>query len=200
MNQIEFNGLVFTKDKKTGYYFNSTKMIRLHRYVWEYYNGEIPDGYDIHHIDRNKDNNDIANLQMLSRTEHMKLHGSMLTNEQRLWMRENLKSSALPEANKWHGSIEGREWHRQHYEQMKEKLHQKKEYECKNCGKKFMSIKDGFCCNACKSAYRRKTGVDNEKRICVYCGKEYEVNKYSKTRYCSRSCVMHDRYEKKSIS
>lgn len=46
----------------------------LHRIIWEKHNGEIPEGYQIHHIDGNKLNNDISNLQMLSAEEHTKLH------------------------------------------------------------------------------------------------------------------------------
>ena len=53
-----FNGLKFTRDDKTGYYLNSTIRKRLHRCVWEYYNGEIPKGYHIHHKDNDKSNND----------------------------------------------------------------------------------------------------------------------------------------------
>ena len=53
-----FNGLKFTRDDKTGYYLNSTIEKRMHRYVWEFYNGPIPKGYDIHHKDEDKANNE----------------------------------------------------------------------------------------------------------------------------------------------
>jgi hypothetical protein len=48
--------------------------VLAHRYVWEKENGVIPNGYDIHHIDGNKSNNAIFNLQLLEKTEHTKLH------------------------------------------------------------------------------------------------------------------------------
>ena len=62
-----FNNESFVKDDSTGYYLSSKQIIngrqeRMHRYVWRYYYGEIPDGYHIHHIDHNKANNDIHNL------------------------------------------------------------------------------------------------------------------------------------------
>lgn len=46
----------------------------IHRMVWEYYNGKIPEGYVIHHKDENKLNNSIDNLQLLTRKEHKILH------------------------------------------------------------------------------------------------------------------------------
>ena len=48
--------------------------IRLHTYVWEKHNGPVPDGYEIHHIDRNTDNNEIENLVMLTVEEHRDHH------------------------------------------------------------------------------------------------------------------------------
>lgn len=46
----------------------------LHRLIFEECNGLIPKGYDIHHIDGNKLNNNIENLEMLPHEEHMALH------------------------------------------------------------------------------------------------------------------------------
>ena len=74
---IYFNGIKFTRDEKTGYYLNSTIRKRLHRYVWEFYNGSIESGYDIHHIDGDKSNNDISNLAKMSRHKHAEIHGDM---------------------------------------------------------------------------------------------------------------------------
>ena len=41
-----------------------------HRWVWTKYNGPIPEGMDIDHIDFNPSNNRISNLQMVNRTQH----------------------------------------------------------------------------------------------------------------------------------
>lgn len=193
MKAIEYDGLRFVRDDKTGYYLNNKTHKRLHRYVWEKYNGEIPKGCDIHHIDHDKSNNDISNLRMICKPDHMKLHGSELSDEQRERMRDNLTQNARPKASEWHKSEQGSEWHKSHYEKMKERLHEEKERKCLNCGKVYYSEKGTFCSNACKSAYRRKTGVDNETRKCVYCGKEFTVNKYKKITHCSRACTSRDR-------
>ena len=48
----------------------------IHREVWKYYFGEIPEGYEIHHVDDDKSNNKPENLQCLTKTEHRKLHFS----------------------------------------------------------------------------------------------------------------------------
>lgn len=46
----------------------------LHRAVWEFYNGKIPKGYHIHHKDENKKNNQIENLECLTKHDHNSLH------------------------------------------------------------------------------------------------------------------------------
>lgn len=57
-------------------YFRATTGDRhlLHRRVWEDAHGTIPEGYDVHHVDHNKTNNDIANLRLLTKAEHTRLH------------------------------------------------------------------------------------------------------------------------------
>ena len=57
-------------DKKTKY-----KM--KHRVIWEKYNGKIPSEYVIHHIDGNKQNNDIENLQCMSKQDHDRINPSI---------------------------------------------------------------------------------------------------------------------------
>ena len=184
-----FDGLSFRRDKKTGYYLNAKTHKRLHVYVWEHFNGAIPKGYEIHHKDFDKKNNEIENLQMLTSKEHHEIHGYALTDDQREWRRKNLAENARPKASEWHSSNAGSEWHRHHYEQVKDKLHVKKKFVCEYCGKEFEStqVKSKFCSNNCKSAARRKSGVDNVVKICERCGNEYTANKYQKTHYCE-SC------------
>lgn len=47
----------------------------LHRFVYENEYGEIPIGYEIHHKDGNKQNNNIENLVAIPREEHEAIHG-----------------------------------------------------------------------------------------------------------------------------
>ena len=46
----------------------------LHREVWEFYNGKIPKGLEIHHIDGDTTNNKISNLELLTHYQHAKKH------------------------------------------------------------------------------------------------------------------------------
>lgn len=71
---VEFNGFKYTK--RNDGYFRKTSGNRslLHKDVWIYYNGEIPHKYDVHHKDKSLDNNSIENLQLLSKSEHGKMH------------------------------------------------------------------------------------------------------------------------------
>lgn len=188
---VILDGYKFRKDKKTGYYLSSVaingKRKRLHIYVWERENGTIPKGYQIHHIDHNKDNNSIENLEMLTSKEHTQRHIEERTDEQREQAKENVVKYAMPKAKEWHTSESGKEWHLSHYEKMKDKLHQKADFICECCGKSFtaeITGKNRFCSNNCKSAYRRKSGVDNIEKECKFCGDKFVTNKYSKAIRC----------------
>ena len=44
----------------------------VHRFIWETYNSIIPDGKEIHHIDNNKENNRLSNLQLITHSENCK--------------------------------------------------------------------------------------------------------------------------------
>lgn len=195
-----YDGYKFRKDPKTGYFLSSKKTDagkreRLHNYVWRKEKGSIPEGYHIHHIDQNKNNNDISNLQALSSHEHEVLHGELKTPEERKKLRENLLRNAMPKAAEWHSSEDGKQWHQKHSKEMWENRHAR-EYKCTNFGKTFSSIniysthENRFCGNNCKSAYRRKSGVDNVERKCESCGKIFTANKYTKTKYCEE-CRSH---------
>lgn len=43
-------------------------------YVWEQANGKLPPGYFIHHIDGDKLNDDLLNLEIVDRKKHLELH------------------------------------------------------------------------------------------------------------------------------
>jgi hypothetical protein len=75
---IIVDNLKFTINKN-GYYECTTKdRLMLHNYNWEKINGKIPKGYEIHHIDLNKLNNNIENLKLVTPSEHTKIHSILL--------------------------------------------------------------------------------------------------------------------------
>ena len=44
----------------------------IHRIVWETFNGLIPKGFEINHIDHDKSNNSLSNLELVSHRENLK--------------------------------------------------------------------------------------------------------------------------------
>ena len=47
------------------------KIFDVHRLVWEIFNGTIPDGYEINHIDENTKNNYLSNLSVVSHKDNI---------------------------------------------------------------------------------------------------------------------------------
>lgn len=56
----------------TGYYNLGKKHFLVHRAIWEAFNGPIPEGYDIDHIDSDPHNNRLENLQAITHLENIK--------------------------------------------------------------------------------------------------------------------------------
>lgn len=67
-----FNGVDYLLSSK-GYYV-SKGGDRMHRDVWEFHNGPIPDKHVIHHIDHSRSNNAIGNLMCVTYSEHQLIH------------------------------------------------------------------------------------------------------------------------------
>ena len=66
-----FLGISFRK-RKEGHYFNPC--LSIYRLVWLYHYGELPPKAIIHHIDHDKNNNNITNLIPMLPEEHRKHH------------------------------------------------------------------------------------------------------------------------------
>lgn len=145
---------------KCGNYYQR-KGKRLHRVVWEYYNGAIPDGWHVHHINGDRSDNRIENLALMKEREHLSLH--MSKPERKAESRESVKK-AIAAAPEWHGSAEGKVWHSAHAKEMWESkpAHERR---CAWCGAVYTTrdlghnAQDTYCCLNHKAAalrWRRK--------------------------------------------
>ena len=162
----------------------------LHRQIYIDNHGPIPEGYIVHHIDGNPENNDPSNLECVSPKEHSQRHP--FDEQRRELARERMQGDSFQQnlCRQWHASEEGHRWHSEHGKEVAQNM-EERQYFCLQCGKEFWKKPFGqnkFCSNACKSAYRRGLGVDNVDRQCIICGKTFTTSKYSKTRTCSRQC------------
>ncbi len=153
----EFDGLRYYK---CGEYFQRAGK-RLHIVVWEAYYGPRPPRVHVHHIDRNKSHNAHTNLGALAIGPHVREH--MEDPGRREQLAAVLRLS-WRKARRWHRSRDGRLWHREHYDDVKESLHKKRYHHwCAQCGEKFYSnlrVRSKFCGRNCKAQWRRVSGVD----------------------------------------
>lgn len=159
VSKQEFNGTVYYL---CGHYFQN-KGNRLHRAVWEFYNGAIPRGCHIHHIDGDRTNNNIENLACVQASEHISEHAH--SQERQEYGKMHIER-IRPKASEWHKSEAGRAWHS---EQCKRNMERRKvnTYYCTQCGKSFQTKHiygpgtNRFCGNNCRAKYgraHRKTG------------------------------------------
>lgn len=198
---ITFNGIRFRRypdsprRSDSHYYRPDGRYIKrsvgyLHQEVWKFHNGDIPDGYHVHHRDGNPLNNDITNLECIPGFDHLSFHAKQQEPDL-----EHL-AAIRPLAAAWHGTEAGRELGRRNGERNWVLL-QPRTYTCQHCGKVFerkslQPVK--FCSNACKSAWRRAHHIDDEQRVCVVCGAAFTANHYDDTKTCSRKCAARSRF------
>jgi len=154
-------------------YMMTGKKTYLHRMIWESQNGPIPKGFDIHHIDGNKLNNCIENLECIPHSEHLSTH-----------MKSNKK------LYDWHKTPEGRKFLGEKAKQLW-KERESHVLKCEFCGEDFTAKqidRAKYCNNKCEQAARRKRGDDLIDRQCIICSKTFLINKYFKTLTCGYSC------------
>ena len=178
--------------------------VRAHVYVWEKHNGKVPDGYSVHHLDKNPRNNDISNLALMSYSAHSSHHAKEHSEQSR----ENMNTIVRAKAIEWHKSEAGSEWHKQHYEEVtKDKWNTFVTKTCTVCGKEY-KVKSCaanhslYCSDYCKrrspvakahhdqrlEKQREFMNTHLEERVCPACGKTFSAKKYYKTKCCSPEC------------
>jgi hypothetical protein len=125
---------------------------RLHRVVWEHYNGKVPKGYHVHHVDGNTHNNEISNLNLLQGSLHLRFTSKKRVKENPEFFKE-FQSKGIEAAKEWHKSDEGRLWHKKHGKEcwVNRDI---KTHICQQCGKEYTTRHAGlskFCHNNCKA-------------------------------------------------
>jgi predicted nucleic acid-binding Zn ribbon protein len=172
--ECEFNGQKYVRyqtGKHSNYFFSTArKKKRLHVAIWEFYNGPIPKGKIIHHIDKNPLNNKIENFMLVSRTEHAKIHPNL----------KGLKPVQSYSKENWQQRRAG----------VIEKLKNEKRG-CKYCGLSFTptNTHQRFCTKKCHHKWQYKSPECDELRVCQNCGKTFKGNKYLKPKTCSTKCA-----------
>ena len=181
----EFNGLRYWA-RVSKYYSRSTRRggaRRLHRDVWEYHNGPIPKGYHVHHKDTDRKNNQPDNLELRPASKHLSHHGKQ--GDHANWVAAQQRGAAL-----WHGSEEGKEWHKEQYEKhCKAVLHKKVEHTCVVCGEKFMAQAGAKTCSRrCRAKLERGRDSYRVEKTCATCGEKFMAPRFSRQKNCSREC------------
>lgn len=190
----KFNGLTFYKDKRRGYYYENSG---IHQAVWRYYRGDIPFDYNIHHVNGDKDDNNIGNLQMHSRSDHAREHGAHLEKKIFTCVVCGKPFEATGRVNPLTCSPNCRA--RKNHKPFKDI---KETRQCVICGKEFITSKfrkAETCsphCTALLARQSRRSGrckQNNteiwEARQCVVCGNTFAVRARTETKCCSQVCA-----------
>ena len=178
MDEIWFEGKRFTK---FGNYWRSARKF-LHRAIWESHNGPIAKGDHVHHIDGDRENNDISNLECKSGREHLSDHHTGHTRR---------PDAAIKAGVEWRKTEEGKSFMSEMGRRNQEFMRKDREFVCECCAKQFIARDTGgnrFCSGACKAKHRRYSGVDKVECTCVQCGTLFKTEKFRPSLCCSKGC------------
>lgn len=144
-NHQRFNNIVYKKTASG--HFNRT--LGIQQTIWAYVNGEIPKGYEIHHIDGNSANNTIENLQCMTKSEHTALHVTTgnIREYRCVQCGKKFTSNNRAKNSRFCSRTCATTWRRANVQVEKA---------CENCGKVFSTPKDRpsrFCSPHCSRAH-----------------------------------------------
>jgi len=70
----------------------SGKCVKVHILEWERINGQKPAGMQLHHIDFDKGNYSIDNLELVTQSDHFKIHAGWVRDEKNQWTHKPCKT------------------------------------------------------------------------------------------------------------
>lgn len=190
-----FDGVTYSK-KADGHY---SAYKGIHQIIWKYYHGEIPadDVYEIHHRNLNPADNSPDNLQLLTKSEHQKLHNALNRKSQICPICGKVFTPKSPSDKRTFCShkCRGVSLRKTPVEKI-----------CPVCGKKFIAHQQRphqVCCSdSCAAKLRcQKLGFDLVTgRTCPVCGKDFIPGHNPRQICCSKSCAMKRRHAERRKS
>lgn len=184
-----FNGVTYRKNKR-GWY--QTPYSTIHRDVWTFHNGAIPAGKEIHHIDGDKANNQIENLQCVTRAEHIRLHHPHKVYECvcKFCGKTFTAKTERKRCDECLTEMKRRSELKKAAAQIPKPPKPPRTRICVVCGKEFklkptQSMNHGK--KTCSKECSRKLRFILDDRICPICGNSFHP-KHAKQRYCSPRC------------
>jgi hypothetical protein len=167
---------------------------QLHHAIWESHNKQtIPKGFVIHHKDHDYTNNSPDNLELMSKSEHARMHtlARLSDPEQRKLMIQALHDNR-EKAAAWHSTDAGKAHSKNLLEAFWNAREQVTE-ECQHCGQPFLTYfptRALYCSNKCNQAYKAASGYyKTAEATCAYCKKMFIANKHRIPTCCGYSCA-----------
>jgi len=146
-------------------YANHAGYVPLHRIIYERKLDRSidPSIEDVHHMDGNVTNNDLANLTLLTKKEHRRIHAGWEIVGGEWWKTCPGCARFIPVKNNFY---------------IRKTQHNEYVSECK-------------LCTLQKSKYnsKRYTNLKERTCICVVCGKEFKTSRFSHAVHCSTLCT-----------
>ena len=86
----------------------TARAVLVHVLIWERVHGAIPDGFQVHHVNRNRQDNRIENLECVDPTTHKRLHSGCEIVDGVWWKPCKLCGERKPiDQSNWYLSREG---------------------------------------------------------------------------------------------
>lgn len=182
----KFDGVIYSKTTSNKHYYSHEG---IQRAVYTYYFGEIPEGYEIHHIDLDATNNKIENLVALTKSEHASIHkpkGTLFPQiKPRLLICDYCghKFLAAYPTNKRFCS----EKCKRNYQNTRSipKI-------CKQCGNAFFATPNNknqqFCSRSCKANWQHSHQISPLNKICPVCNNAFHAHNQKQV-CCSHACA-----------